>query len=201
MTNKPRGRPKQFEPDRALKHAMKVFWEKGYESTSLEDLTQAMEIQRPSLYREFGDKEALFVKAIDHYLVAMGEQPRTALFADQDLQSSIEQFYYAVIENVAGSSTPPGCLVACVLSEAAPNNEMFQAKFKECLRVTDRMVKRRLDEAIASDQLPQDADTESMAKLINSVRHGLSVRARSGERKAALRKYAKLAAQRLIAAS
>src|SRR4051794_21977945 len=75
----PRGRPRAFAIDEALDRALQVFWHKGYEGTSLTDLTQAMGITRPSLYTAFGDKEALFRKVLDRYLAGPAAHMRAAL--------------------------------------------------------------------------------------------------------------------------
>lgn len=169
-----------FEPELALEKAMHTFWLKGYEATSLEDLTTAMEIKRPSLYRTFGDKEALFLKAVDRYIETIGEAPRRALEEAGDIQQVIERFFRAAIANVTTSRQPTGCLVACVLAAAAPLNDRFATKFKECLDRTDQMICERLDRAVADGQLSQSTDTKLLAQLINSFRHGFAVRARSG---------------------
>lgn len=193
-----RGRPMAFEPDLALEKAMYTFWLKGYEATSLEDLTAAMEIKRPSLYRTFGDKEALFLKAVDRYIETMGEAPRSALEATGNIQQAIEQFFRAVIANVTTHNQPTGCLVACILAAAAPLNDRFATKFKECLERTDQMICGRLDRAVADGQLSQNTDTQSLAQLINSFRHGFAVRARSGTQAEILYLQARSVTQLLI---
>src|SRR5438445_3107154 len=74
-----RGRPREFDVEKALERAMNVFWRKGYEGASLPDLTRAMGINRPSLYAAFGNKESLFRKALDRYAEGPGSYVRDAL--------------------------------------------------------------------------------------------------------------------------
>ncbi|MGC1309350.1 MAG: TetR/AcrR family transcriptional regulator [Phormidesmis sp.] len=193
-----RGRPMAFEPELALEKAMYTFWLKGYEATSIEDLTMAMEIKRPSLYRTFGDKEALFLKTVDRYIETMGEAPRRALEEADDIRQAIEHFFLAAIANVTTPNQPTGCLVACVLAAAAPLNERFAEKIKECFKQTDQMICDRLDRAVADRQLPKNTDTQLLAQLINSFRHGFAVRARSGTQAETLSLQARSVTQTLI---
>jgi AcrR family transcriptional regulator len=77
----PKGRPREFDAEKALNRALMVFWRKGYEGTSLMDLTRAMNINRPSLYAAFGNKESLFRKALDRYAQGPADYIRIALQA------------------------------------------------------------------------------------------------------------------------
>jgi AcrR family transcriptional regulator len=104
------GRPREFAVDKALDRALKVFWRKGYEGASLADLTQAMGINRPSLYAAFGNKEALFKKAINRYVEGPGVFVREAL--DQPAAKAVvEQMFRGTIELVTDSRNPHGCLM------------------------------------------------------------------------------------------
>ncbi len=123
----PAGRPRGFDPEKALDAAICTFWKHGYEGASLEALTTAMGINRPSLYAAFGDKADLFEKAVRRYqatnVAAMGE----ALHAATDLDGAIEAYFAAVRRNVGGGNGPRGCLVASVLGEASEANPRWRA--------------------------------------------------------------------------
>ena len=104
------GRPRAFDLDEALDKAMKVFWQKGYEGSSLSDLTEAMGINRPSLYAAYGNKEELFRKALDRY----GEGPASYLkkaLEEPTARQVIEKLLEAGIDLLSDPSTPHGCLV------------------------------------------------------------------------------------------
>src|SRR3989441_9709766 len=104
------GRPRSFDPDTALDRAMHVFWAKGYEGASLPDLTKAMRINRPSLYAAFGNKEALFRKALARYAEGPASYVREALEAPT-ARGVFEHLLSAGIDMVAGPRNPRGCLV------------------------------------------------------------------------------------------
>src|SRR6201993_1326600 len=106
----PVGRPRAFDIDKALDRALQVFWRKGYEGTSLSDLTKAMRINRPSLYAAFGNKEALFKKAIDRYVEGPGAFVRDSL-AQPTARAVAERLLRGTIELATDSRNPRGCLI------------------------------------------------------------------------------------------
>jgi AcrR family transcriptional regulator len=99
--------------------AVIVFWQKGYFGASLDDLTAAMQINRPSLYASFGDKQTLFLRCIDRYAETVGQKPFIALSDSQNIRSAILGFFHAVVETVCNNDTPTGCLIACTLTDCA----------------------------------------------------------------------------------
>src|SRR5436190_1642646 len=106
----PIGRPRAFDADKALSRAMKVFWRKGYEGASLPDLTRAMGINRPSLYAAFGNKEALFRKAMDRYAEGPACHVREAL-AEPSARAAVERLFRGSIELVSDPKNPRGCFM------------------------------------------------------------------------------------------
>src|SRR5437870_3401565 len=105
----PMGRPRAFDVDKALERALRVFWRKGYEGTSLSDLTKAMGINRPSLYAAFGNKEALFRKALDRYAEGPAAYTRTALDGPT-ARAVVERLLRGVVDLLTNPRHPPGCL-------------------------------------------------------------------------------------------
>src|SRR5258708_34646858 len=103
------GRPRSFETGKALDAAMKVFWCKGYEGASLSDLTKAMDINRPSLYAAFGDKESLFRKVLDHYDNGPAAYVREAL-NQPTARAAIEKLMEGAADLATASNNPRGCL-------------------------------------------------------------------------------------------
>src|SRR3954467_15810159 len=104
-----RGRPREFDVDHALTAALRVFWSKGYEGASMTDLTDAMGITRPSLYAAFGNKEALFRKALDLYEREKLEYTRAAL-QQPTARAVAEHIMRGALEAQTGNSEPHGCL-------------------------------------------------------------------------------------------
>src|SRR5437763_14671465 len=104
----PRGRPRAFDPDAALDRAMHVFWAKGYEGASLSDLTQAMRINRPSLYAAFGNKEQLFRKVLDRYMDGPLAYFGKALAAPK-ARNVIEQIFLGAANMAGDPRFPSGC--------------------------------------------------------------------------------------------
>src|SRR2546427_12054873 len=103
------GRPREFDPEKALDAAMRVFWRKGYHSTSLRDLTKAMGITSPSLYAAYGNKEALFRKALQRYFDGPSAYLKESL-QEPTAHASIERLLHGVIDMLTDPANPGGCL-------------------------------------------------------------------------------------------
>jgi len=185
------GRPRAFDMDTALEKALEVFWRKGYDGTSLSDLTDAMGINKPSLYAAFGNKEQLFLKAIELY------ESRPCAFFLPALEKPTafqvaEHMLYGAAMNMADSNTPQGCVVvqgALSCSEAA-------ASVKEALinrRVEgEQKLKARFDQAIIDGDLPANTDTDVLARYLGTVMQGMAIQANNGATPEQLRQIAQM---------
>jgi AcrR family transcriptional regulator len=175
----PRGRPRAFDAEKALDRALDVFWRKGYEGASLPDLTEAMGINRPSLYAAFGNKESLFRKALDRYV----EGP--AAYVAKALQQSTarevaEALFYGEIELLTNPKNPRGCLAvqsALACGEAATTIRDELAARRKTLELS---VRRRFKQARTSGDLPPEVDPAALASFTSAVIHVMDVHAAGG---------------------
>lgn len=175
-----RGRPRAFDPDAALDKALRVFWRKGYEGASLSDLTEAMGINRPSLYAAFGDKETLFRKALDRYLDGPSREPMAALDAIADTRTAVHSFLRLMAATLTDPAHPPGCLIVhgalSCSADAAPSASVLL----ECRRSSETRLRDRLDQGRAQGHLPPDADVAALARFYAAVMQGMAVQAKGG---------------------
>ena len=172
-------RPREFDEDEVLQAALRVFWEKGYESTALSDLLEAMGLTKSSLYKAFGSKEALFWRVVERYnrdflgfrLDALNE-PTPRRIA--------ERLLYGMTELHSGERTPMGCLelnaaLACstvtepIRQELVRNRERFRQQLRD-----------RFEETVATAPLPPGMTSDDAASLIISLIQGLAVQAKAG---------------------
>ncbi len=184
------GRPKSFDPDEALDAALRVFWAKGYEGASLADLTEAMGINRPSLYAEFGNKEALFRRAYQRY--ADDSKTRGDAFGHQSAREAYESFLRATAEGAAHPEHP-GCLFvtsALVGGDVAESVRRMLCEARQCL-VDDW--RARFYRARDEGELPPDVDPAALARYVMTVANGLSVAATGGATAEELRAVAEIA--------
>jgi AcrR family transcriptional regulator len=186
------GRPRAFDLDAALDRALQVFWRKGYEGTSLSDLTTAMGINRPSLYAAFGNKANLFRKALDRY--AEGPAAYTYKALDEPTaRAVVERLLCGVVDLLADPCTPQGCLavqgaLACGDAADAIRRELIarRAAGEEALR-------QRLERATSDGDLPADADAADLARYITTVSQGMAVQAAGGASREELRRVVEMA--------
>src|ERR1051326_8474803 len=113
-TARPRGRPRSFDETEALEKATQVFWSKGYDGVTIDDLVAGMGVGRPSLYAVFGDKRAIFLRALKTYAEAKGAGAAKALFAPPALRDSLVSFLRFSVEFATEEGSAPGCLLLCV---------------------------------------------------------------------------------------
>lgn len=173
------GRPRAFNPEEALDSAMRVFWRKGYLGTSLTDLTEAMGINRPSLYATFGNKEALFGMAIERYFRGPAAYLNDAL-AEPTAKSVVESIFRGVVNLLSDPHTPPTCLwVHGALScgdESADLTEEFAAHRIQGHAKLRARLKRAADEG----DLPAKTDVDALARFVQAVNFGLTVLSSTG---------------------
>ena len=173
-----RGRPREFCVDDALAAALQVFWRKGFEGASLSELTGAMGISRPSLYACFGNKEALFRRALDLYETEKMAHMREAL-AEPTARAVAEHLLYGTLERQTSVCDPRGCLVIasmqCGDQAAAIRDEIL----KRGAAANDALI-ARFARAKEEGDLGGDADPEGLARLLYAVSNGLAIQAQNG---------------------
>lgn len=175
-----RGRPRSFDRDRALRRAMEVFWERGYEGTSLGDLTAAMGINRPSLYAAFGCKEELFQEAIALYDAVEGRIASRALEEAPTARAAVEGMLRANVAVFADPQKPSGCMIVNSSIVGRPDNAQIRAFLARCRGGSVAALRDRLERGVAEGDIPGGADTAAMADFYTTVLQGLSIQARDG---------------------
>ncbi len=186
------GRPRAFDTEKALDAAMKVFWKKGYEGTSLPDLTEAMGINRPSLYAAFGNKEALFRKAIERYLDLHASSVRESLDAPT-AREVVERLLDRTIALITGSKNPRGCFMVQSALACGDEAECLRKELAKRRLVGEEEIAERFRRARKEGDLPAKADPSQLAKFVTTLSQGLAVQASAGASREELRAVAEIA--------
>ena len=176
-----RGRPRAFDRDEALRRAMTVFWEKGYEGASLEELQSAMGgISPPSFYAAFGSKERLFFEAVDLYVETIGYRPVHALEAQPTAREGVEAMLRETVDLVCGRNTPPGCLVVLGAINCAPASKWVQDHMRSYRVLAPQLIKQRLERGVAEGDVPGGVNFDPLVSFYATFFQGLPIRARDG---------------------
>lgn len=180
-----RGRPRGFDADAALDRAVEVFWRQGYEGASLSDLTDAMGINRTSMYAAFGNKEDLFRRAVARYAEADMAYAREAL-SRPTAYEVIETFLRANADALTRPERPAGCLsVQGGLAEGGDHGHI--ARFLAGSRLAgEEALADRLSRAVAEGDLPAGTDARALARYVMVVSEGNAVHAAAGAARSAL---------------
>jgi AcrR family transcriptional regulator len=175
-----RGRPRAFEPEAVLGHAMDVFWKDGFAATSLDDLTAATGLNRPSLYGAFGDKRALYIQAYRRYREHVRDS-FTPLFAEgAPLRDKLKRILMAALDlYLSGEAGPRGCFTVLTASSDAIADEEIRALVGKAIDNSDGAFERLFADARAAGELPPDADALRLARMASATTHTLSIRARA----------------------
>jgi AcrR family transcriptional regulator len=175
-----RGRPREFDRNVALRRAMEVFWQRGYEGASLSELTAAMGINSPSLYAAFGCKEELFREAVALFATMEGEAAHRALSEEPTARGAVEAMLRHNADAYADPETPRGCMIVLTAMACTRENECVRDFCAERRRSAQQQLHRRLERAVAEGELPKSTDTAALADYYTTVLQGLSIQARDG---------------------
>jgi AcrR family transcriptional regulator len=180
------GRPRAFNMDQALDQALHVFWKKGYEGTSIVDLTEAIGINPPSLYAAFGNKETLFKKALDRYEARRDEIFEEA-FAAPTARKAIQRLLEGTAERLSGRDGPSGCLMVQAALCGGEECDSVRKDLAARRAKGEVLIRKRLERGKKEGDLPKDADLIGLARYLATVMQGMAVQAASGASRKELR--------------
>lgn len=173
------GRPRAFDMDKALDQALHVFWERGYEGTSIADLTAAMGINPPSLYAAFGNKEALFRQALDRY-EAQRDAFLEEVFAAPSAREAMARLLQGIAETLSDPDQPRGCLMVQGALSGGESCEAVKRDLTSRRVAGEVMIRERLERAKREGDLPADSDPEALASFITTIMQGMAVQTAGG---------------------
>jgi AcrR family transcriptional regulator len=183
-----RGRPRAYDADTAIAQAMGAFWQFGYSATSLDQLSDATDMNRPSLYAAFGDKRALYLQTLDRYAERSKETIAKALDPQLSLAEGLQRFYdYALASYLPSGDPARGCyLIGTAVTEALGDEEV-RNRLAAALREFEQMVAARIQQAHDDGEIDAAADPQALAMIALAVLYSLAIRSRAGESRAVLR--------------
>jgi AcrR family transcriptional regulator len=184
-SKRPRGRPRGFDREQALDRAMDVFWSKGFEGASLSDLTKAMDINPPSLYAAFGDKEGLFIEAVRRYYANVQDQC-SACPESTSARESMQAFLSELAKVFTDTNHPRGCLAVMAMTTALSSSPRMQEFLSEKRAASKARMRANLQKAVDSGELPEDTDVGALTNFYSAVISGMSLHARDGASRKAL---------------
>lgn len=194
-TRRGRGRPQSFDRAQALCAAMRLFWDRGYDGTSFDDLTAAMGISASSFYNAFGSKEALYQEAIEAYIKLVGTWFFTILSAQTDTRSTFAHLLTTAATEFTRNDLPTGCMIAAAATQCAPT----QARLRDLLATqriqAETALATRLHQGIEAGDLPPDTDIKALATFYSALLRGMALQARDGAPRERLLEIARIGMQ------
>jgi len=190
------GRPIGFDKDAALEAAMLLFWERGFEGTSMANLTQAMSLNPSSIYAAFGDKHALFQLAVKRYMEMRAQYAGKAL-EEPTLERVVRALFDSTIAFLTTPGHPPTCMtlagaVGCSLEATPARDLMTEIRKQNQVAIRERLLKAR-----KSGELPKDTDVDDYTRYLSTILAGLSIQAANGSTRAELKRTAQMALRHL----
>jgi AcrR family transcriptional regulator len=181
---RPVGRPRAFDRDRALDRAMEVFWSKGYESASLADLTRAMRINPPSLYAAFGDKESLFIEAVQRYHENVRQSCPYA--GERTARAAVERLLTELATLFTDRGHPRGCLAVMAMVTAGTTSARLQRMLADERAAARTRLRERIRQGVKEGDVPAATDVDTLTGFYAAVIMGMSLQAREGASRKAL---------------
>ncbi|WP_232828392.1 TetR/AcrR family transcriptional regulator [Kribbella monticola] len=175
-----RGRPRSFDRQAALERAALAFWEHGYETTSISDLTTALGIGAPSLYAAFGDKRQLFYEAVASYQATHGSFTARAMAEEPTARDAIVRILREAATEYTSPDHPRGCLVISAAQNCSPASADVAKALRDTRNKNLRLLEDRIRSDVDSGILPGDTDAHGLALFAAATTQGMSQQARDG---------------------
>lgn len=181
-TPRGRGRPRAYDPEAALRQATLAFWRSGYAATSLDALTAATGMNRPSLYAAWGDKHAWYLAAMERYVDGAAAAMRQLLGRDEPLRASLQRLFDAALAMyLPAGEGARGCLLSGTAGTEAVADSDIRDALGRGLRRIDEEFRLRFERALQAGELTQGTDLAQQARLASALLHSTSLRARAGD--------------------
>jgi AcrR family transcriptional regulator len=187
------GRPRSFDCTEALEGAMAVFWEHGYDATSIALLTQALGIGAPSVYAAFGDKRSLFLAALDRYLRTYGSFTERALAEEPKARDAVERLLREAAVAYTRPEHPRGCLLITAATNCSPQSADIAAHLRDLRAAGRRVLHDKIATATRTGDIPARTDPRALAAFYTAVLQGMSAQARDGATRTDLEQIAETA--------
>ncbi len=178
-------RPRSFDPEQALDLARDVFWQKGFEGTSLDDITAATGLNKPSLYAAFGDKSALFLKVLERYHARIVAHAEKVIFEGPSAREAIHRWLSAFVPRCSGIKGSRGCLSVNASVDGVAKQHDIRTRIEAFNRKLELLLRDRLRADRA--QFGPDFDPEATASAIIAIYLGLMVLAKGAPSAARVR--------------
>jgi len=175
-----RGRPKNFDRSVALQQAMKLFWERGYEGASFDDLSAAMGISASSFYNAFGSKEHLFQEATEAYMAAAGKWFAGELNADTDTKTAFHRLLITAAREFTRNDLPAGCMISLACIQVPPALACLRDAMAGYRGAAQTAMAARIRRGIDEGDVPKETDVEALAAFYSALSRGMAVQARDG---------------------
>jgi len=189
---KSRGRPRVFDMDEALEKALKIFWARGYEGTSIAELTETLGVNKPSLYAAFGNKEELFYKALLRYASGPVAFVNDVL-KEPTARKVAETFLFRAAEFLTDPQHPKGCMIVQGALSSGESAELVRNILIKFRKSYEDQLAERFTKAISDGDLSSKANSKCLAKYLATIHQGMSVQATSGATKDELLDVANIA--------
>jgi len=176
----PAGRPRTFDREAALTAAMHLFWEKGYEGTTMADIIETLGVKAPSVYAAFGNKDKLFEEVVKAYSKIVEVGPLKVLMETQNIYEAIENSLKASVEIFTSPDNPSSCLVMSAAINCAPEHIEHVKQLRKLRANYKEACEQRLIRASEEGQLKEGASAKELAEFLMTLVHGMALRAKDG---------------------
>lgn len=180
------GRPPAYDRDDVVEKAQRLFWKDGAAGVSLDSLSEATGLHKPSLYAAFGGKAGLYVAALDAY-IERGAPDVQGAFAHTPLRAALERFFEADLDVFCGAQDRAGCFLVGTAVQAAAETPEIRSRVEAVFAGLRRLLRARLERSVAEGDLPPGADVDALTEILFGTHIALSVEARAGASRADLR--------------